>query len=46
MTTEHVALLNTSKSPVRETIIRISKTSHALSKHQNIIYTIEVAYSC
>ena len=45
-TTEHLFSLNTSKSLLRETITRISKTSHALSKHQNIIYTIEVAYSC
>ena len=44
-TTEHLFSLNTSKSLLRETITRISKTSHALSKHQNIIYTIEVAYS-
>ena len=45
-TTEHLFSLNTSKSLLRETITRISKTSHALSKHQNIIYAIEVAYSC
>ena len=45
-TTEHLFSLNTSKSLLRETITRILKTSHALSKHQNIIYAIQVAYSC
>ena len=46
-TTKHLFLLNTSKSLLRETrITRISRTSHALSKHHQRALLLPLFFIC